>query len=116
MKYFSVIIIFMIITFVQSPDIPFERFNLKDSFKKSKQSIIECILRNSRSSPNLKKYAREVSNSINYEILNFQQFINDESDSNIIKQCRRKAFFIRTNMLSRSNNRRPLHNQIPIIY
>ena len=116
MKHLTFIIIFIIITLVESPDIPIEAYNIKDSFKKSKQSLVECILRNSRSSPNLKKYARDVSNNINNEILNFERFRNDESDNNIIKQCRRQTFFIRTNILSRSNNRRPLHNHIPIIY
>ena len=111
MKYIFYLIVLMIINLCQSqsPFIPVDRFDFKDTFKKMRKSLIDCILTNSKSSENLKKYATEVSSGINIATLNLEQFKNEESDYNIIKQCRRQSFQLRTNMLPSTGRIGHLH-------
>ena len=59
-----------------------------------KKIILECILEDSETSKDLKEYADEsLKNKDKKQILHFEKYRNNENDSDIIKQCRKKAFF-----------------------
>lgn len=108
MKYLTYFITLMIINLSQSQNVPYDKSNLESSFKNMQNNIINCILRDSKISENLRKYATEFSNSSNVTF-NLGQFMNEESDFNIIKKCRREALLLVTNKSSRNNQRGPAH-------
>ena len=56
-----------------------------------KKNILECISKEDKASPELKKYATENLVSGYKETLIFGLFKDNENDRNIIKICRRKA-------------------------
>ena len=59
--------------------------------KEIKKSILECISKDEKISDDLKNYALESLKKNNKEILHFEKF--NENDRNIVKHCRKKAFY-----------------------
>ena len=70
-----------------------ERRRMQDEkeSKDIKKSILECISKDVKASLDLKQYVMELLKKDNKEILHFEKF--QENDRNIVKQCRKKAFF-----------------------
>lgn len=64
----------------------------EEAFKEVKKSLVDCISKEEAASAELKNYADDIINQ-DYTIrLDFAKFKENESDKNIIRQCRRKAF------------------------
>ena len=66
----------------------------EEAFRDVKQSILECISKDENASSELKQYATEQLNAGFKETLIFSRYQQNETDRNIIRLCRRKAFLI----------------------
>ena len=95
MKYIIVFLVLISLAFCQpstGKTIPKE----EEVFADMKKLILECIIKSEKASPEMKKYAAENLNAGPNETLNLAQFINNESDRFIIRQCKREAFLLAT--------------------
>ena len=88
--YFICLIPFII---CQSRSFYKERRRTQDEkeIKEIKKSILECISKDENISEDLRKFVLESLKKNNKEILHFERF--NENDRNIVKQCRKNAFF-----------------------
>ena len=83
----------------------------EEVFINVKKSILECISKDLTATEELRKYAQDNLDGGCKETLSFSKYRQNETDNNVIRQCRRKAFInsYRTKKpyLTLSNNEKP---------
>ena len=92
MKY--IIAFLVLITFVVCPPTVDRAIPAEEAFSDIKKNILECIVNDTKASPELRNYAQESLNNGFKETLVLSKYRQNESDRLIIRQCRRKAFVL----------------------
>ena len=71
----------------------------EEAFISVKKKLITCLENSQEASSTLKEYAKQVAKNEYKDKLKFSELGLGESDKNIVRQCRRKAFmFTRRNL------------------
>ena len=87
MRYIIYFIILFTFIFC-SPDAD-KTITVEDEIKKS---ILECIVNNEKTSPKLRNYANEKLSSGYKEDLLLTKYVQNDTDRNIIRQCKKNAY------------------------
>ena len=64
----------------------------EEAFTEIKKKILECIEKETTASAELRQYASTMLSTGYKETLNFAKYRENETDKEIIRQCRRKSF------------------------
>ena len=92
MKY--IIAFLFLITYVVCPPTAERAIPAEEAFSEIKKKILECIVNDEKTSPELRNYATENLNNGYKETLILSKYRQNEVDRLIIRQCRRKAFIL----------------------
>ena len=91
MKYFILLLaLFAIVLCDKKPvatAVPAE-----EAFVSIKKKLIDCLEQSEKASSTLKDYAKEVASKEYKEKLKFQDLNLEQSDKDVVRECRRKAF------------------------
>ena len=66
----------------------------ENNLREIKKSILKCVSQNEKASPELKNYALENLNKDYKETLILSNYMQNEADRLIIRQCRRKSYLV----------------------
>ena len=88
---FIILFLFLISLVFSEPEV-LKAIPAEEAFTEIKKSILECISKDEKASPELRNYAQENLNNGYKETLIFTKYKQNETDRLIIRQCRRKAF------------------------
>ena len=72
---------------------PRREIAVTDTFVEIRQNLLECIVNTPRGSTEIKKYASDFLKTDLNGDLNLGQFRENPADNDLIKKCRREAFF-----------------------
>ena len=92
MKFYLLVLSLFAFVLSTPPKIPRE-IAVTDTFIEIRQNLLECIVGTERASAELKKYARDFLATDLKGDLNLGQFRLNPTDNDVIKKCRREAFF-----------------------
>ena len=90
MKFYLLIFFFVSVIF----SAPIKReIAVTDTYVEIRKNLLECIIETERTSPSMKKYAEDFLKTDLKGDLNLGQFRENPVDYDVIKKCRRQAFF-----------------------
>ena len=92
MKFYLLVLSLFAFVLSTPPKIPRE-ISVTDTFIEIRQNLLECIVGTERASAELKKYARDFLATDLKGDLNLGQFRLNPVDNDVLKKCRREAFF-----------------------
>ena len=91
MKVILLFIALFALTLCSPP--PKREIAVTDTFVEIRQNLLECIINTPRGSAEIKKYASDFLKTDLKGDLNLGQFREDRVDYDLIKKCRREAFY-----------------------
>ncbi len=91
MKY--ILLLVSLFAFVLSAPKLQREIAVTDTFVEIRKNLLECIVETERSSPELKKYASDFLQTDLNGDLNLGQFRLNPVDNDVLKKCRREAFY-----------------------
>ena len=92
MKFILFLLSLFVFTLCDAPKIPRE-IAVTDTFIEIRKNLLECIIETERASPELKKYASDFLKTDLKGDLNLGQFRLNQVDNDVLKKCRRQAFY-----------------------
>ena len=92
MKFILILLSLFVFTFCDAPKLPRE-IAVTDTFVEIRKNLLECIIQTERTSPQMKKYANDFLQTDLKGDLNLGQFRLNPVDNDVLKKCRRQAFF-----------------------
>ena len=91
MKVILLFIALFALTLCSPP--PKREIAVTDTFVEIRKNLLECIVNTPRGSAEIKKYASDFLKTDLKGDLNLGQFREDRVDYDLIKKCRREAFY-----------------------
>ena len=97
MKCFIIILSLFYFSFCDFPKIKRE-IAVTDTFIGIRKNLLECIVKTESASSELKQYASDFLKTDLKGDLNLGQFRTNPTDNDVLKKCRREAFYNRKRM------------------
>ena len=91
MKAIILFLSFFVLTLCTPP--PKREIAVTDTFIPIRKNLLQCIVNSPKVSEEMKKYATDFLKTDLSGDLNLGQFRENKADYNIIKKCRREAFY-----------------------
>ena len=94
MKYFILLLALFVITLCDKKTPVATVIPAEEAFISLKKKLIDCLEQSEKASSTLKNYVKEVAGNGYKDKLKFKELNLEQSDKEIVRECRRKSFMI----------------------
>ena len=108
MKYFILLLALFAVTLCEKKTPVATAIPAEEAFVSIKKKLVACLEQSEKASTTLKDYAKQVASKEYKEKLKFQELNLEQSDKEVVRECRRKAFMFtrRRNLKGKGKGKR----------